>query len=110
MRWQTGSYDPFPDNTVSTKIIFRLRLPAQPRQKRAFLIKGGFDVKEGDKVLIPQTSGDFTPGTIIFIYGEKALVEFPIGLTFKGKPAPSEYQNEMGTKVVNINKLRSLEV
>lgn len=67
-------------------------------------------MKEGDKVLIPRTSGDFTPGTIIFVHGEKALVEFPIGLTFKGKPAPAECQNKMGTKVVNINKLRSLEV
>ena len=110
MMWQTGSYDPFPDNTVSIKIISRLHLLAQPRYTRAFLIKGGFYVKEGDKVLVPRTSGDFTPGTIVFVYGEKALVEFPIGLTFKGKPAPAEYQNEMGAKVVNINKLRSLEV
>jgi len=67
-------------------------------------------VKEGDKVLVPRTSGDFTPGTIIFVYGEKALVEFPIGLTFKGKPAPAEYQNETGTKVVDVDKLRLLEV
>jgi hypothetical protein len=110
MRWQAGSYDPFLGDTASIKITFRLHLLAQPRYARAFLIKGGFYVKEGDKVLIPRTSGDFTPGTIIFVHGEKALVEFPIGLTFKGKPAPAECQNKMGTKVVNINKLRSLEV
>ena len=66
-------------------------------------------MKEGDKVLVPRTSGDFTPGTIIFIYGEKALVEFPIGLTLKGKPAPVEYQNEIGTKVVNLDKLWPLQ-
>ena len=66
-------------------------------------------MKEGDKVLVPRTSGDFTPGTILFIHREKALVEFPIGLTFKGKPAPSEYQNEMGTKVVNVSQLRLVE-
>ena len=110
MRWQTGSYDPFPGDTVSIKTIFRLHLPAQPRQKRAFLIRGVIYVKEGDKVLVPRTSGDFTPGTIIFIHGEKALVEFPIGLTFKGKPAPVEYQNEMGTKVVSLNRLHPLGV
>ena len=66
-------------------------------------------MKEGDKVLVPRTSGDFTPGTIIFIHGEKALVEFPIGLTFKGKPAPTEYQNEMGTKVVSLGELHLLQ-
>lgn len=38
-------------------------------------------MKEGDKVLVPRTSGDFTPGAIVFVYGEKALVEFPIGFT-----------------------------
>lgn len=62
-------------------------------------------MKEGDKVLVPRTSGDFTPGAIVFVYGEKALVEFPIGFTFKGKPAPAEYQNEMGTKVIEISRL-----
>ncbi len=66
-------------------------------------------MKEGDKVLVPRTSGDFTPGTIVFVYGEKALVEFPIGLTFKGQPAPVEYQNEIGTKVVSVDKLRPLQ-
>ncbi len=67
-------------------------------------------MKEGDKVLVPRTSGEHTPGTIItFIHGEKALVEFLIGLTFKGKPAPTEYQNEMGTKVVGISQLRLVE-
>jgi hypothetical protein len=67
-------------------------------------------VKEGDKVLVPRTSGHFTPGTIVFVHGEWALVEFPIGLTFKGKPAPVEYQNEIGTKVVNVSQLQLVEV
>jgi hypothetical protein len=92
------------------KNYFPVTLTGTTPLHAGIFIKGVIYVKEGDKVLVPRTSGDFTPGTIIFVYGEKALVEFPIGLTFKGKPAPVEYQNEMGTKVVSLNRLHPLGV
>lgn len=68
-------------------------------------------MKEGDNVLVPRTGGGSSPGTILMINPNngKALVEFIIGDTFQGQPAPEEIKNETGTKVVDINKLRLLQ-
>lgn len=69
-------------------------------------------MKEGGNVLVPRTGGGFSPGTILMINPNngKALVEFAIGDTFQGRPAPEEIKNGTGTKVVDISKLRPLGV
>lgn len=39
----------------------------------------------GDKVLVPRTSGEKTVGIIIGIIPKGAVVEFPVGDTYRGK-------------------------
>lgn len=68
-------------------------------------------MKEGDKVLVPRTGGTFSPGTILVINENgKALVEFAIGDTFQGQPAPEEIKNKTGIKVIDITNIRPLGV
>lgn len=68
-------------------------------------------MKEGDTVLVPRTGGGSSLGTILAISSDstRALVEFVIGDTFRGQLATEKQKAKIGTKLVDINRLRPLQ-
>lgn len=60
--------------------------------------------KVGSKVLIPRTGGAFSKGEIVCLQDNLALVEFPIGETFRGE-SHSRSPEEMAIKKVSTNRL-----
>ena len=60
----------------------------------------------GDKVLVPRSNGDTTPGEVIEVYADHARVRFPIGGYFHGKPAPVLLRGEYGYKTIRQSELK----
>lgn len=60
-------------------------------------------MKEGSSVLVPRTSGEWSPGTIVLVQDNWAMVEFPLGATYRGGESPDP--NKIGSKVVSVNEL-----
>lgn len=64
-------------------------------------------MKIGDKVLVPRTSGEKTVGTIIGFIAQDAVVEFPIGNTYRGRKHDFS-KNKIATKTVAAEELTSI--
>ena len=62
-------------------------------------------LKVGDKVQVPRTGGGYTEGIIIGIYEDRAITEFPVGKTYRGKPNVLAPETEMATKNVALKNL-----
>lgn len=60
-------------------------------------------MEKGDSVLVPRTSGEYSPGTVVFIKDGQAMVEFLLGATYRGQK--SSNPNKIGTKFVPVDKL-----
>lgn len=63
----------------------------------------------GDKVLVPRSNGDVTPGEVIEVYTNHARVRFLIGDYYRGKPAPDQIKGEYGYKTLRISELREAQ-
>ena len=61
-------------------------------------------MKAGDQVLVPRTSGGYSPGKIIITCRDTAMVEFTIGEHYRGNATPYP-TDEIGTKIVKISEL-----
>jgi hypothetical protein len=61
-------------------------------------------LKEGSRVLIPRTGGGYSPGTVVAILDDRAMVEFKIGKTLRGQQSPDP--NLIGAKVVFVSQLK----
>jgi|GEM_PF-1977663 hypothetical protein len=61
-------------------------------------------MKEGSSVLVPRTSGGYSPGKILFIQDGKARVSFLLGETYRGQKNHHD-PKEIGTKVVPVSQL-----
>ena len=62
-------------------------------------------LKVGDKVMIPRTGGGYSEGTIVSICRERAITEFPVGKTYRGKPNVLVSETEIATKNVALKSL-----
>ena len=63
----------------------------------------------GDKVLVPRTSGDVTPGVIVEVYGDYARVRFEIGDYYRGLPTPPMIKGQYGYKTLKQSELKAVE-
>lgn len=61
------------------------------------------NVSVGSQVLVPRTGGGYSPGEIVYIKDDVAVVEFLLGDTYKGGKSPDP--NIVGTKKVKISEL-----
>lgn len=60
----------------------------------------------GSTVIVPRTGGGTSIGMITdFPCAELAVVEFPLGSTYRGKPSPLEDRKKTARKTVPINDL-----
>jgi hypothetical protein len=66
-------------------------------------------MKVGDRALVPRTGGGTTPGEIIEMYTNRAVVKFRVGETYRGKPAPEKFQEANGYKTVPIEDLKLIK-
>jgi len=62
-------------------------------------------LNSGDKVQVPRTGGGYSNGIIIAIDDDRAIVEFPLGNTYRGMPSNPEDREETATKNVALDKL-----
>lgn len=60
----------------------------------------------GDKVLVPRSNGDVTPGEVIEVYREHARVRFEIGDYYRGKPTPEMIKGQYGYKTLKQSDLK----
>lgn len=63
----------------------------------------------GDKVMVPRTNGDMTPGEVIEVYQDHARVRFQIGDYYRGKVAPPTIKGQYGYKTLRQSELRGIE-
>ena len=64
----------------------------------------------GDKVMVPRTNGDFTPGEVIEVYRNHARVRFMIGDYYRGRPALSGIRSEFGYKTLRQTELKEVKI
>lgn len=62
----------------------------------------------GDKVLVPRSNGDTTPGEVIEVYREHARVRFEIGDYYRGKPTPELIKSQWGYKTIRAKELKEV--
>lgn len=63
----------------------------------------------GDKVLVPRSSGEVTPGEVIEVYTNHARVRFLIGDYYRGKEAPEGIKAQYGYKTLRADSLKEVE-
>ena len=66
-------------------------------------------IEIGSKVLVPRTDGSESEGEVIELYTTHARVKFPIGDTFRGKPALEKLKSLYGYKTIKISELKLIK-
>jgi len=63
-------------------------------------VQGGPTIHIGDSVMVPRTSGEYTPGKVEYIFpDDRVKVSFPIGNSYRGEKSPYP-PNARGIKIV----------